>query len=76
MDVRRTEVEIKTHDVPVDVNNADADTLQQIPGLDASEAQALIAGRPYASNDAFLAKLAKYVSADELAVAKTYLSNS
>jgi DNA uptake protein ComE-like DNA-binding protein len=61
--------------VPISVNEADAPTLQQIPGLDASEAQALIAARPYASNDAFLTKLAANVSAAELAVAKTYLSN-
>ncbi len=61
--------------VPINVNEADATTLQQIPGLDANEAQALIAARPYASSDAFLTKLAGSVSASELAVAKTYLSN-
>ncbi|HJR07948.1 MAG TPA: hypothetical protein VJ842_11870 [Pyrinomonadaceae bacterium] len=61
--------------VPINRNESDAATLQQIPGLDANEAQALIAARPYASNDAFLAKLAASVSEDELAVARTYLSN-
>jgi DNA uptake protein ComE-like DNA-binding protein len=61
--------------VPISPNEADAATLQQIPGLDATEAQALIAARPYASNDAFLAKLTPSVSAEELAVARTYLSN-
>jgi DNA uptake protein ComE-like DNA-binding protein len=60
--------------VPIDENQSDAPTLQQIPGLDAGEAQELIAGRPYASRDAFLAKLAEKVSAEELAVAKTYLA--
>ena len=60
--------------VPIDENQSDAATLQQIPGLDAGEAQELIAGRPYASRDAFLAKLAEKVSADDLAVAKTYLA--
>lgn len=60
--------------VPIDRNQSDAPTLQQIPGLDATEAQALIAGRPYASPDAFLAKLAEKVSAEELAIAKTYLA--
>ncbi|MEO8434922.1 MAG: hypothetical protein ABI596_08510 [Pyrinomonadaceae bacterium] len=60
--------------VPIDPNQSDAPTLQQIPGLDASEAQALIAGRPYASPDAFLAKLADKISAAELAIAKTYLA--
>lgn len=59
--------------VPISENDSDAATLQQIPGLDATEAGALIAGRPYASRDAFLAKLAEKVSPDELAVAKTYL---
>jgi DNA uptake protein ComE-like DNA-binding protein len=60
--------------VPISVNDADAPTLQQIPGLDATEAQALIAARPFASNDAFLTKLAGSVSDAELAVAKTYLN--
>lgn len=60
--------------VPIDHNQSDAPTLQQIPGLDATEAQALIAGRPYASRDAFLARLAEKVSAEELAIAKTYLA--
>jgi len=59
--------------VPIDENQSDAATLQQIPGLDANEAQQLIAGRPYASRDAFLAKLTANVSADELAIAKAYL---
>lgn len=59
--------------VPIDPNQSDAATLQQIPGLDASEAQELIAGRPYASRDAFLTKLGTKVSADELATAKVYL---
>jgi DNA uptake protein ComE-like DNA-binding protein len=62
--------------VPIDENQSDAPTLQQIPGLDANEAQELIAARPYASRDAFLAKLAEKVSADELGVAKTYLAQS
>jgi DNA uptake protein ComE-like DNA-binding protein len=60
--------------VPIAVNEADALTLQQIPGLDANEAQSLIAARPFASNEAFLSKLAGSVSEAELAVAKTYLS--
>lgn len=60
--------------VPIAINDSDAATLQQIPGLDANEAAELMAGRPYAAADAFLAKLAGYVSADELAVARTYLS--
>ena len=61
--------------VPIDHNQSDAATLQQIPGLDAAEAQTLVAGRPYASHDAFLAKLAEKVSSEELAIAKTYMSH-
>ena len=61
--------------VPIDVNEADAATLQQIPGLDETEAAALIAARPFDSNDAFLGQLAQYVSQAELSVAETYLSN-
>jgi DNA uptake protein ComE-like DNA-binding protein len=59
--------------VPISENESDAATLQQIPGLDATEAEALIAGRPYASRDAFIARLSEKVSAEELAVAKAYL---
>lgn len=60
--------------VPIDVNQADAPTLMQIPGLDQSEAETLIAGRPYASPDAFLTKLSDKVSANELETARTYLN--
>jgi len=60
--------------VPIDVNQADAATLMQIPGLDQAEADALIAGRPYASNDAFLSKLSDKVSASERDTARSYLS--
>jgi DNA uptake protein ComE-like DNA-binding protein len=59
--------------VPISENDSDAATLQQIPGLDENEAKELIAGRPYASREAFLAKLVQKVSPEELAVAKTYL---
>lgn len=59
--------------VPIVPNEADAATLQQIPGLDASEAQALIAGRPYASNEAFIEKLRGSVTEGELAAARAYL---
>ena len=59
--------------VPIDENQSDAATLQQIPGLDDTEAQQLLAARPYASRDAFLTKLGEYVPADSLATARTYL---
>lgn len=60
--------------VPITVNEADAATLQQLPGLEATEASDLIAARPFATNDAFLTALGAYVSADELAVAESYLA--
>ncbi len=60
--------------VPVDPNRSDAETLQQLPGLDETEAAELIAGRPYASNGAFLEKLASYVGSDELGAAGSYLT--
>ena len=59
--------------VPIDENQSDAPTLQQIPGIDAAEAQELIAGRPYASRDAFLAKVREKVSPEAVTVAQTYL---
>ena len=59
--------------VPIDENQSDAATLQQIPGLDATEAQQVIAGRPYASRDAFLTSLGEYVPGDSLATGRTYL---
>ncbi len=59
--------------VPIAINDSDSETLQQIPGLDAIEAEALMAGRPYASADEFIAQLNGLVSAAELEIAKTYL---
>ena len=59
--------------VPIDENQSDAATLQQIPGLDATEAQQVIAARPYASRDAFLTKLGEFVPADSLTTGRTYL---
>ena len=59
--------------VPINVNESDAATLLQIAGLDDAKVQELIAARPFASNDAFLEKLATLVSADEAAAAKGYL---
>jgi DNA uptake protein ComE-like DNA-binding protein len=61
--------------VPISINESDAATLEQIPGLDETEAAALLAGRPYGSSDAFFVAVAEYVSEAELAVAKTYLGD-
>ena len=62
--------------VPVDPNGADTETLRQLPGVDASIASQLVAGRPYASEEAFLTKLGQYLPADRIAAARAYLSTS
>lgn len=59
--------------VPIAINDSDSETLQQLPGLDATEAESLMASRPYATNDEFLAALTPFVTADELEIAITYL---
>ncbi|MEZ4713814.1 MAG: hypothetical protein R3A44_41885 [Caldilineaceae bacterium] len=59
--------------VPVDVNESDAETLKQLPGVDDAIAEALMAARPYDSNDAFLSKLAESVAAEDAAAASGYL---
>ena len=50
--------------VPVDPGAADAETLMQLPGVDAEQAAALEAGRPYASADAFLRAYAQATGHD------------
>lgn len=59
--------------VPVKVNDSDVASLQQLPGVTEAIAGELMAGRPYAGNAAFLAKLATLVSAEEAATAAAYL---
>ncbi len=62
--------------VPIDPNEADVETLRQLPGVDAAVAAQLIAGRPYASAQDFLARLAQYVSPEQAAAARAYLVTS
>jgi len=62
--------------VPISINDSDSETLQQIPGLDVSEAELLMAGRPYSTVDDFIAKLSEFISAEELEIAKTYLGDN
>ena len=59
--------------VPVLPNNADAATLQQLPGVDTAIAEQLIAARPYADKAAFMQKLGEVVTADQLAAADGYV---
>jgi len=60
--------------VPVDPNAADADTLLQLPGMTAPIAQQLIAARPFASPDAFVARLGQLTTPDQAAAARAYLT--
>ena len=60
--------------VPVDVNESDAETLKQIPGLDDDGAQALMAARPFDSNEAFLEALSAFVDSHQLQAAAPYLN--
>jgi DNA uptake protein ComE-like DNA-binding protein len=60
--------------VPVDVNQSDAATLQQIPGVTAEIAAQLIAARPYGTNQNFLAKLVTLTTVSDVAMAQNYLA--
>lgn len=60
--------------VPVDPDQADADTLQQLPGVTADVANTLISGRPYGSPQAFLDALGKLAPAELVAAAGTFLA--
>lgn len=60
--------------VPVDPDQADADTLQQLPGVTADVANTLIAGRPYGSSQAFLDALGKLAPSELATAASTFLA--
>ena len=60
--------------VPVDVNQADADTLQQLPGMTADTAQQMIASRPFADPDAFVQALSGVAGPELAAAAQTFLA--
>ena len=60
--------------VPVDINESDAATLQQIPGVTEQIATDLIAGRPYADQPAFLDALKAQVADADLTVVTNYLA--
>lgn len=60
--------------VPVDVDESDAATLMQLPGVDETIADSLMAERPFGSNDAFLTTLATHVSPEQANAAAGYLT--
>lgn len=61
--------------VPIDMNESDAATLQQIPGLGATQAESLISGRPYESREAFMQALGEYISEEQMAAAEHLLQS-
>ena len=50
---------------PIGPNEADAETLQQLPGVDEEMSATLIEARPYADAAAFLAQLTSRVELSE-----------
>src|SRR5829696_4245726 len=60
--------------VPVDPNQADAETLQQLPGVNADVAQSLADAGPYDSVDAFLSALGNAVAPELAAAAVAYVA--
>jgi DNA uptake protein ComE-like DNA-binding protein len=59
--------------VPIAPSEADEETFQQLPGVDADIAAALVASQPYADTDAFLSALGEQVSAEQATVVAGYL---
>ncbi|MBI1281415.1 MAG: hypothetical protein GC179_25030 [Anaerolineaceae bacterium] len=59
--------------VPVQIEEADVETLKQIPGVDDTIANELIAARPYGTNEAFLAKLGTYLTPEQVKFAQNFL---
>lgn len=61
--------------VPIDINRADAETFQQIPGVDQVVAEALITLRPFDSNDVFLTALGEHLPPWEVEFAGNFLAD-
>ena len=59
--------------VPIQVNDSDAETLKQIPGIDDIVATELMALRPFESNEAFLDALGEIVRGIDLVYAANFL---
>jgi DNA uptake protein ComE-like DNA-binding protein len=59
--------------VPIQINDSDAATLQQIPGVTAEIAAQIIAARSFADAAAFLQKLDELLTPEQAAFARNYL---
>lgn len=60
--------------VPVDFNASDALSLQQIPGINETIAEAIIADRPYNSDEAFISKAKSLMPTFDAEAAAKFLS--
>ncbi|WP_412067788.1 hypothetical protein [Rubrivirga sp. IMCC43871] len=60
--------------VPIDMNESDAETLAQLPGVSAEAAELLIDGRPYATMADFQAAYESTASEPDWAVASVYVA--
>ena len=60
--------------VPVDPANADAATLQQLPGVSEDDAKSLAESVPYADAAAFSTALASVISPEQAALAGSYIA--
>jgi len=60
--------------VPIDINESDAETVAQILGLELTGAEALVAARPYASQDDFIAKVTEIAGGVSSQFARLYLA--
>lgn len=61
--------------VPIDINESDAETVAQILGLNLEGAKTLIAARPYASQDDFIAKVTEVAGGISSQFARLYLAS-
>lgn len=61
--------------VPIDMNEADAATLMQIPGIDQVAAEEIISKRPFDTVKFFLGEVAEYAPEADLDIAQSYLTN-
>ena len=60
--------------VPVNPDSSDMATMMQLPGVGEAEAAMLVDGRPYATQEAFMARYAEAVSGGDAEAAAAYLA--
>lgn len=59
--------------VPIQIDDSDAATLQQIPGVTPEIADELMAGRPYETVDTFLTALGAHLTPDQIAYGANFV---